>query len=195
MSALPQKRTLELGREMSALCQKQTFRDAERTLLFDHLVCSSQQRLRNGQAEQFPISVILFDAMKSLLVLLIALLPLQAQAQEIQLTLNCQIERAHDFKTRQKGPSSGSFSAIVHMSNSQDATIEVTTGFCFNYVGSLSEQEVIGECKRTVGDSKYWAYLTINRLNGEFEHVFTSSGGSAEIEYSEGHCTPGKKLF
>jgi len=133
--------------------------------------------------------------MKSLPVLLIAFLPLQAQAQEIQLTLNCQIERAHDFKTRQAGPSSGSFSAIVHMSNSQDATIEVTTGFCFNYVGSLSEQEVIGECKRTVGDSKYWAYLTINRINGEFEHVFTSSGGSAEIEYSEGHCTPGKKLF
>jgi len=23
----------------------------------------------------------------------------------------------------------------------------------------------------------------------------SSSGGSAEIEYSEGHCTPGKKLF
>jgi hypothetical protein len=135
----------------------------------------------------------LFDAMKTLLVLFIALLPLQAQ--EIQLTLNCQIERAHDFKTRQAGPSSGSFSAIVHMSNSQDATIEVTTGFCFNYVGSLSEQEVIGECKRTVGNSKYWAYLTINRLNGEFEQVFTSSGGSAEIEYLEGHCTPGKKLF
>jgi hypothetical protein len=131
--------------------------------------------------------------MKTLLVLLIALLPLQAQAQEIQLTLNCEIERAHDFKTRQAGPSSGSFSAIVHMSNSQDATIEVT--FCFNYVGSLREQEVIGECKRTVGDSKYWAYLTINRINGEFEHVFTSSGGSAEIEYLEGHCTPGKKLF
>ena len=131
--------------------------------------------------------------MKSLLVLLIALLPLQAQAQEIQ--LNCQIERAHDFKTRQGGPSSGSFPAIVHMSNSQDATIEVTTGFCFNYVGSFSEQEVIGECKRTVGDSKYWAYQTINRTNGEFEHVFRSSGGSAEIEYLEGHCTPGKKLF
>jgi hypothetical protein len=53
------------------------------------------------------------------------------------------------------------------MSNSQDATIEVTTGFCFNYVGSFSEQEVIGECKRTVGDLKYWAYLTINRINGE----------------------------
>ena len=66
----------------------------------------------------------LFDAMKTLLVLFIALLPLQAQ--EIQLTLNCQIERAHDFKTRQAGPSSGSFSAIVHMSNSQDATIKVT---------------------------------------------------------------------
>ena len=138
--------------------------------------------------------MILFDAMKSLLALPIALLPLQAQAQEIQLTLNCQIERAHDFKTRQS-PSSGSFAAIVHMSNSQDATIKVTTGSCFNYVGSFSEQEVIGECKRTVGDSKYWAYLTINRINGEFEHVFTSSGGSAEIEYSEGHCTPGKKLF
>jgi hypothetical protein len=63
--------------------------------------------------------------MKSLLALPIALLPLQAQAQEIQLTLNCQIERAHDFKTRQS-PSSGSFAAIVHMSNSQDATIKVT---------------------------------------------------------------------
>jgi hypothetical protein len=34
----PQKRTLELILEMSALCQKQTFRAAERTSLFDHLV-------------------------------------------------------------------------------------------------------------------------------------------------------------
>ena len=38
MSALGQKRTSELGLAMSALCQKQTFRAAERTSLFDHFV-------------------------------------------------------------------------------------------------------------------------------------------------------------
>jgi len=32
----PQKRTSELSRGMSAMCQKQTFRAAERTSLFDH---------------------------------------------------------------------------------------------------------------------------------------------------------------
>src|SRR6516225_200615 len=103
---------------MSALCQSGHSAVRRNTSLFEHVVGSSERRLRNGQAEQFPISVILFDAMKTLLVLFIALLPLQAQAQEIQLTLNCQIERAH-----QAGPSSGSFSATVHTSNSQDATI------------------------------------------------------------------------
>jgi hypothetical protein len=39
----PQKRTLELSHEMSALCQKRTFCAAERTSLFDHLVGGGEQ--------------------------------------------------------------------------------------------------------------------------------------------------------
>src|SRR6516162_5491904 len=38
MSALPQKRTSELSRGMSAMCQKQTLRDAAKRYLFGHLV-------------------------------------------------------------------------------------------------------------------------------------------------------------
>ena len=37
---------------MSALCQKQTFRAAERTSLFDHLVGTREQRWRNGETKR-----------------------------------------------------------------------------------------------------------------------------------------------
>ena len=51
MSALPPKRTWFIKVPMSALCQKQTFRAAERTSLFDHLVGAGEQRLRPGEPE------------------------------------------------------------------------------------------------------------------------------------------------
>ena len=38
----PQKRTLELSLEMSALCQKQTYAVHKKTSLFDHLVGASE---------------------------------------------------------------------------------------------------------------------------------------------------------
>src|SRR5215831_12814452 len=132
--------------------------------------------------------------MKALLVL-IALLPLQARAQEIQLTLSCLSENVYDGQTKQEGPSSESFSAIVRMSGSEDASIEATTGFCPNYEGSFSELEVVATCYRTadVGDSKYFAFLAISRVSGAFD--LTNAGGPEHTarQYT-GHCTPGKKL-
>ena len=124
--------------------------------------------------------------MKALPVLLIALLPLQAQAEEIQ-----QSENVYDGQTKKEGPSSESFSAIVRMSGSEDASIEATTGFCPNYEGSFSELEVVATCYRTadVADSKF-AFLTINRVSGAFD--LTNAGGPEHTarQYT-GHCTPG----
>ena len=123
-----------------------------------------------------------------------ALLLLQGQAQQVQLTLNCQIESAVDFKTGHEGQSSGSFSAIVRMSSSQDATIEATTDFCSNYLGSFTEQEVNGDCERIVGNLRYWALLTINRINGGYFVSSSTTDVITDVKYS-GHCTPSKKLF
>ena len=47
----PQKRTSELSRVMSALCQKRTFCAAETTLLFDHLVGDGKDPGRNYKAK------------------------------------------------------------------------------------------------------------------------------------------------
>jgi hypothetical protein len=129
-----------------------------------------------------------------LIVGFISLLPLETQADQIQLTLNCQVENAIDMKTTQESKSSESFSAIVHLPNSQNdvAIIEATTFGCFDYVGSFSELEVSGDCERTVGTMKFREMLTINRVTGSFEHNFFL--GNDAMEYS-GHCTPGKRLF
>ena len=48
----PQKRTLELSRGMSALCQKQTFCSAANCSLFDHFVGAADHRLWHGNAER-----------------------------------------------------------------------------------------------------------------------------------------------
>ena len=133
--------------------------------------------------------------MKALPVLLIALLPLQAGAEEAQLTLSCRSENVYDGETKREGPSSESFSVIVRMSGSEDASIEATTGFCPNYAGSFSELEVVATCYRAavVGDSAYFAFLVINRVSGAFD--LTNAGGPEHTarQYT-GHCTPGKKL-
>jgi hypothetical protein len=143
--------------------------------------------------------------MKFLLVLLMALLPLQTQAQEIQLTLNCEIESAFDVKTHRADASSGGFSAIVRMSsNSQDGTvtIEATTVGCNDYAGSFDELRVSGECNRTVGTSKTHTFLRIDCISGAFEYTFLlkqpqlfgQESRQTAVQYS-GHCTPGKRPF
>jgi len=134
--------------------------------------------------------------MTILLVGFVSLLPLKTQAQQTQLTLSCQIERAMDVKADRKAEPSESFSAIVHMTQDSIATIEATTEYCFDYVGSFSEQQVYGQCEHTVEGRKYSARLMINRINGTFEYDFTSIGPGGIVDFEQwGHCTPGKKLF
>jgi hypothetical protein len=136
----------------------------------------------------------------ALTTLLTALLPLQqTQADQIQLTLNCQVETVMDSKTGQESKLSDSFSAIVSMSNPHEgtATIEATTFGCLNYEGSFEELQVFGECERTVEGINYHAWLRINRVTGAFEHTLLSTRGpnvSSNRDYW-GHCTPAKKLF
>src|SRR6516164_9898891 len=48
----PQKRTLELSRKMSALCQKQTYAVQQFWSLFDHLTGTGLQRLWHSQTER-----------------------------------------------------------------------------------------------------------------------------------------------
>jgi len=136
--------------------------------------------------------------MKSLPVLLMTSLPLQAQAQQTQLTLNCQIESAYDVRAKRADASSGSFSAIVRMSSKDDiAKIEATTDGCFDYEGSFDELQVSGECNRTVETTQFHAFMRIDRITGKFEHIFYFGdvGPAAKnvenaVEYS-GHCNTG----
>jgi hypothetical protein len=126
------------------------------------------------------------------IVLLAVLVPLQGWAQTVDLTLNCQYESVFDPTTTLRSPSSGSFSAIVRMRTDGTATIEATTGGCFDYVGSFTELQVSGDCKNTIGGTKWAAVLTIDRISGEFSHA-VFSGKSSKLY--DGHCTPGKKMF
>jgi hypothetical protein len=128
--------------------------------------------------------------------ILITLLPLQTQAQEIQLTLSCQVERAVNLKTKGEEIAPESFSAIVHMMPGTgpsigSVVIEATTK-CPTYKGTFTEQEVNGDCAGGIGSYNIHAELKINRINGAFEHFFNSP--LSMVKYS-GHCTPGKKLF
>jgi len=71
------------------------------------------------------------------------------------------------------------------MSGSEDASIEATTGFCPNYEGSFSELEVVATCYRTafVGDSKYFAFLVINRVSGAFGSSINCSNGLSAHQF------------
>jgi hypothetical protein len=125
--------------------------------------------------------------------LLALLLPAQARAQVVELTLNCRYESAYEpLKAQSEAPVSGSFSAIVRMQTNQVATMDATTSGCFDYVGTFNELEVAGECERDVASTKVKATLRINRISGAFEEDLTI-GKSYTI--FEGHCTPAKKLF
>jgi hypothetical protein len=123
-------------------------------------------------------------------------LPLQAQAQVTELTLNCEYETSVDMKQREERMS-GSFSAIVQMQMLKDgksnATIRATTLMCAYFEGSFDELTVRGECERTIGSSlKVHASLQIDRINGVFDNTLIK--GDSLVIYS-GRCTPAKKLF
>jgi hypothetical protein len=128
---------------------------------------------------------------------LFLLVPLQAKAQSVELTLNCQYESSYDLKTSLTEKMSGGFSAIVQMQTLKDgattATIQATTIYCFNFSGGFGDLEVAGDCERTLSQSeKVKASLRINRINGEFDN--TTMVGSYQ-KLLTGHCTPAKKLF
>lgn len=128
---------------------------------------------------------------------LFLLMPLQAKAQNIELTLNCEYESLYDYKKALQEDTSGSFSAIVPMLTLKDgaavATIQATTLYCFNFEGSFSDLEVYGDCERTLSDStKVKASLRINRVNGEFDNTLIQGNS---IRNFAGHCKPAKKLF
>jgi hypothetical protein len=128
---------------------------------------------------------------------LFLLVPLQAKAQSVELTLNCEYESSYDLKTNLTERTSGGFSAIVQMQTLKDgttnATIQATTIYCFNFLGSFGDLEVAGDCERTLGDSKrVKASLRINRINGEFDNTTIVGNYWKQLT---GHCTPAKKLF
>jgi|SRR6516164_3827944 len=64
----PQKRTLELTRMMSALCQKRTFCAAAERSLFDHLVGAGEQRRRHSHAKRLCTSALCHKRTSELIV-------------------------------------------------------------------------------------------------------------------------------
>lgn len=148
--------------------------------------------------------------MKATAVGLLALLfPLQAGAQSVELTLNCDYEtasdmNAHDADGKPVFPaavkSSGSFSAIVRLAD-DTATIEATTSGCYHFVGSFSELSVGGECENTVnsGSMTIHDWLDIDRVSGAFElkTLMSTRPNKPPVSFVwyYGHCKPGKKIF
>jgi hypothetical protein len=119
--------------------------------------------------------------------LLALLLPLQAQAQPVELTLNCQYEEAFDVVNNQYlGRWSDSFSAIVRMQTDGTATIDVSTGECKHFKGRFNELKVGVGCLNLDINS----LLDIDRIDG----AFSLTTGHPILSY-EGHCKPSSKLF
>ncbi len=120
------------------------------------------------------------------------LLPFQAQAQVVELTLSCEYERTYDPTTSLEQELSGNFSAVVRMTPPAAATMVATSVGCFDYDGSFDELEVYGDCERTISNIKTKKSLKINRINGQFEET-SLIGKHFNIHY--GHCVVKKKLF
>jgi hypothetical protein len=138
-------------------------------------------------------------AITALTTLLLLFLSLQAQAQVVELTLNCEYESTYDSKTSLEEKTTGGFSAIVRMQTIRDgannATIRATTPFCFDFDGSFNELQVYGDCERNLSPSEQFkATLRINRISGEFENTLVQ-GKNSGLRIYIGHCTPAKKLF
>lgn len=120
------------------------------------------------------------------------LLPFQAQAQVVELTLSCEYKSTYDPTAGLEEKLSGTFSAVVRMTPPALARIEATTPGCFDYDGSFSEQEVYGDCERSISNIKTKKSLRINRINGRFKET-SLIGKSFSIH--DGHCVMKKKLF
>lgn len=131
--------------------------------------------------------------------LLALLLPLDAQAQAVKLTLNCQSETASDrLHGGGESSSSNSFSASVYMRTDGSAVI-VTTSSCPSFLGSFDELQVQGECEITITTVTIHSWLEIDRISGAFElGVLMSTDPhkppSSFVAY-DGHCKLGNKLF
>jgi hypothetical protein len=142
--------------------------------------------------------------------LLALLLPLQAQAQPVELTLICQGERTFNLVNNPNLPLpwSGSFTAIVRMHTVGDddgacrsvgacgvAMVDVNLGDrgpddCEHFGGTFSELDVRVMCINT----KTPNLLSIDRIDGAFKLVIRNRGIEPVVEY-DGHCKPSKKLF
>ena len=133
--------------------------------------------------------------------LLSLLLPLQAQAQPVELTLNCQYE--WEVVNDQRIKSSSSFSAVVRMQTNGNAMIETNDLVCEHFVGSFNEIRVSVECERNIGifpPTILHRRLEIDRIDGAFRlelEVHADTEPRKELSFHEyyGHCKSGSKLF
>jgi hypothetical protein len=119
------------------------------------------------------------------------LLSFQARAQPAELTLSCEYKSASDLKGVEQ-EMSGSFSAVVRMTPPAFAKIEATTSYCVIYLGWFDEQEVNGDCERSIDHTKIKKSLRINRINGAFEETVTIGN---TLSFQHGRCVVSKKLF
>ena len=129
---------------------------------------------------------------------LFILLALPAQAQNLNLRLNCQGATSFDYKTGQWNQVVESFFAKVHIRVPRDdvseATIAATTLYCQRFVGRSTDWEVGGECEGVMkSGEKVLATLKVNNGSGIFTHTIIQAGHPV-MSYS-GYCTPAKKMF
>ena len=133
--------------------------------------------------------------------LLALLLPLQAQARDVELTLNCQYE--WEVVDDQRTKMSSSLSAVVRMQTNGDAMIETNDLVCEHFVGSFNEVRVSVECELPIGafpPTILHRRLEIDRIDGAFRlelevHVDTEPRKDLSFHVYYGHCKPSSKLF
>lgn len=125
----------------------------------------------------------------------------QAQAQPVELTLNCLYE--WEVVNDQRIKSSSSFSAVVRMQTNGNAVIETNDLVCEHFAGSFNEVKVSAECDLTIDilpPRILHRQLEIDRIDGAFRlelevHVDTEPRKELPFYLYYGHCKPGSKLF